>query len=496
MEGAGCIGGASMRRLKLFDTKSRDIRVLKEGDSGEFGFYCCGPTVYGPAHIGNFRTFVLQDLFRRVLELSGMKTRHVRNLTDVDDKTIRGAQAEGRTLEDFTDRWVKRFHADCEALGMLAPDVEPSAVEHIPQQIRMIEALVNKGHAYAASDGSVYFRISSFGDYGKLSRLDSRELELGKTQNLRSSADEYEKDSIADFVLWKARRDEDGENFWESPWGEGRPGWHLECSAMIQEYLGDSFELHSGGVDLIFPHHENEIAQSKCACGGSFAGHWFHIAHLMVEGSKMSKSLGNMYTLDGLEERGFTAMEVRYVLLSGHYRKQFNFTLEALVAARSHLQRIARVVAQLCEVSGGSLIDFSELVTKQTCEGEWGEFIDVWEKLCDDLNSPAALGKFFSSFGAIEKRLNAGEISAAGSESLLRSLSLVLAVFGLKLPAVDRDSEVVALPKEIQELAERRWQAKLNKDWGVADALREELLGLGWVVKDSKNTYDLRPADE
>jgi cysteinyl-tRNA synthetase len=320
--------------MRLFDTLSREARPLAPLDGRSFRFYCCGPTVYGPAHIGNFRTFVMQDVMRRALETGGMATLHVRNITDVDDKTIRDSQAKGEKLGDFTARWTQRFHVDCEKLNLLPPHIEPGAVEHIPQQIAMIEALVKKGHAYASDDGSVYFRIASFPGYGRLSRLDERELELGKTQNARSSSDEYEKDGLADFVLWKGRRPEDGENFWESPWGEGRPGWHLECSAMIREYLGDSFDLHSGGVDLVFPHHENEIAQSECACGGHFAAHWFHITHLVVDGRKMSKSLGNLYTLDDLAERGFSAMEVRYVLIGAHYRKPLNFTISSLEGAR------------------------------------------------------------------------------------------------------------------------------------------------------------------
>ncbi|MCU0750653.1 MAG: cysteine--tRNA ligase, partial [Akkermansiaceae bacterium] len=223
--------------MRLFDTLTRTERELRPIDGTTFRFYCCGPTVYGPAHIGNFRTFVLQDVLRRTLETGGTRTLHVRNITDVDDKTIRDSQKAGKTLTEFTAGWTEKFHADCEKLGLLPPHIEPGAVDHIPQQIAMIEALVAKGHAYASEDGSVYFKISSFPGYGKLSRLDERELDLGKTQNARANSDEYEKDSVSDFVLWKARRPEDGENFWASPWGEGRPGWHLECSAMIQEYL-------------------------------------------------------------------------------------------------------------------------------------------------------------------------------------------------------------------------------------------------------------------
>jgi cysteinyl-tRNA synthetase len=276
--------------LNLYDTMTREVREVFPMDENSVRFYACGPTVYGPAHIGNFRTFVMQDVFRRVLETSGQKTLHVRNLTDVDDKTIRQSQEQGVKLEDFTDKWTARFHKDCEFLNLLTPHAEPSAVEHIPEQISLIERLIEGGNAYRANDGSVYFKVDAFPEYGRLSRLADREITTSATD--RETSDEYERDTAADFVLWKVRRPEDGENFWESPWGQGRPGWHIECSAMSMKVLGDSFDLHSGGVDLIFPHHENEIAQSECATGKTFARHWFHIAHLMVEGKKMSKSLG------------------------------------------------------------------------------------------------------------------------------------------------------------------------------------------------------------
>ncbi len=335
------MSGTASQKLQLHDTLTRQMLAVVPADGKTLRFYCCGPTVYGPAHIGNFRTFVAQDVFRRVVELSGTPTLHVRNITDVDDKTIRDSIKAGQSLTEFTQHWTKQFHADCAALNLLPPHVEPKATEHIPHQIRMIEDLIASGHAYAAADGSVYFRVASFADYGKLSHLEDRELRLGAAQGANDS-DEYTKDSLADFALWKAHKPEDGDNFWDSPWGRGRPGWHLECSAMSLEYLGEDFDLHSGGVDLIFPHHENEIAQSCCATGGQFARHWMHIAHLMVDGGKMSKSLGNLYTLDDLKHRGFTPAEVRYVLVSGHYRQPLNFTLHSLDAARAALMKLAK----------------------------------------------------------------------------------------------------------------------------------------------------------
>jgi cysteinyl-tRNA synthetase len=472
--------------MRLFDTRTRELRPIKPLDGSTYRFYCCGPTVYGPAHIGNFRTFVLQDVFRRVLELSGQPTLHVRNITDVDDKTIRDSQKAGQTLAEFTAGWTARFHADCAALGCLPPHIEPAAAAHIPHQIAMIEALVEKGHAYAGADGSVYFRIASFPEYGGLSRLDQRDLELGKTQNARANADEYEKDSIADFALWKARKPEDGENFWPSPWGEGRPGWHLECSAMIREYLGTDFDLHSGGVDLVFPHHENEIAQSRCACGGHFAAHWFHITHLLVDGGKMSKSLGNLYTLDDLAARGHTPMETRYVLIGAHYRRPLNFTLDSLKDARAALARLARFGQALATAAGK---DTHPCYEESTAASEEGGFSAAWASLRDDLNTPEALGHLFSAI----KSLRPSEMDAASAKREWLAFHRLLAAFGLTLPSPEEDTSA-EIPSDIAGLAEERWQARLAKDWAKSDILRQQLADLGWVVKDGKEGYQLTRA--
>lgn len=460
--------------MKLQDTLTRSQKEIRPIDGQTYRFYCCGPTVYGPAHIGNFRTFVIQDVFRRTLETGGTRTLHVRNLTDVDDKTIRDSQAAGKTLKVFTDQWRDKFHADCDALACLPPHIEPSAVEHIPQQIAMIETLIAKGHAYASDDGSVYFKISSFPEYGKLSHLDERELDLGKTQNARANSDEYEKDSISDFVLWKSRRDEDGENFWESPWGQGRPGWHLECSAMIAEYLGDSFDMHSGGVDLVFPHHENEIAQSQCACGGHFAAHWFHITHLLVDGGKMSKSLGNMYTLSDLEAKGFTAMEVRYVLIGAHYRKQLNFTLESLSAAKEALNNLAKSAAKLASNMGGETALPS---------AEFGVFQPAWDALNDDLNTPGALGCVFTGLK------EASKFTGKEAASALAGFNRILKALGITLPEISKDN--TEIPVDIQAIADTRWAARSNKDWATSDKLRDELATKGWTMKDGKDSYEL-----
>ena len=457
--------------MRLHDTLSREFCDLSPVDGSTFRFYCCGPTVYGPAHIGNFRTFVLQDVFRRTLEAGGMRTLHVRNITDVDDKTIRGAIQNQVSLSEFTAKWTEQFHADCSALNLLPPDIEPTAVDHIPQQISMIQKLIASNHAYQSDDGSVYFRIGSFESYGKLSRLDTRELSPGAAG--RSNADEYTKDSFADFVLWKVRRAEDGDNFWTSPWGEGRPGWHLECSAMIQEYLGNHFDLHSGGVDLIFPHHENEIAQSQCACGGEFANHWFHITHLLVEGGKMSKSLGNLYTLTDLAGKGFDAMTVRYVLIGGHYRKPMNFTLESLTGAQEALLKLAKGAKGLAARAGdGNVLP----------NADFGVFENAWKSLNDDLNTPGALGGLFTGLKA------AADFEGEDAAQALAGMNRVLRALGLVLP-VNEHQETA--PEQIIEIADKRWAAKAEKDWNSADKLRDQLSELGWIVDDESDGYKL-----
>ncbi len=483
-------------RLHLYDTQTRSIKALEPMDGKTYRFYCCGPTVYGPAHIGNFRTFLLQDVMRRVLELGGMKTRHVRNITDVDDKTIRDSQQAGKTLKEFTDYWYERLKKDAGSLNCLDPHMEPGAVAHIPEQIDLIRSLIEKGHAYSTEDGSVYYDVSSWADYGKLSRLKDRQITTDSSPSTaqggnRSDSDEYEaRDSLADFALWKARKPEDGDNWWDSPWGQGRPGWHTECSAMSAKYLGKSFDLHSGGVDLIFPHHENEIAQSESCHCVTFAGHWFHIEHLMVDGGKMSKSLGNLYTVEDLEKRGFTPMEVRYVLISGHYRQQLNFTLDSLKAARQALAKISRFNQVLKAVAGAGVPDAWKTVVKKRIEpGGWHFFGAAWDSLLDDLNTPRALGDVFSAIRKVEKSMAAGELSQEQILAAATELGHVLGALGLVLP----EPEPVNAPEDIRQLADRRWELRVAKDWEQSDKLRDELKEKGWHVMDGREGYQLVP---
>lgn len=474
-----------IKTMKLYDTLSRTTKELKPIDGKRYRFYCCGPTVYGPAHIGNFRTFLTQDVFRRVLELlKDLNPYHVRNLTDVDDKTIRGAQASKVSLTEFTEKWTKKFHEDCTALNMLPPHEEPTATGHIPEQIEMIKTLIDKGHAYVAKDGSVYYKVSSFKYYGKLAHLTQENL---KTQSENSAgsvnlADEYDRESVTDFSLWKAYKEEDGANAWDSPWGKGRPGWHIECSAMSRKYLGDTFDLHGGGVDLCFPHHENEIAQSEAATGKPFAMHWFHSAHLQVEGTKMSKSLGNLYTLDDIKAKGYSPMVLRYLLVSGYYKHPLNFTMDGLNAAKSALGKLERFTQLLIAKSGIKQNDFEKTIDDVNNTG-WGSFQKAWDELCDDLNVPAALGEVFKTI----KELEHNELSSEDAIHELKAFGKVLYALGLTLFSEEKPEA----PMELFELGQKRWEAKNARDFALADSLRAEIESKGWKVLDRKDGFDL-----
>jgi len=473
--------------IRLHESLSRRLRELKPAQpDGVFRFYNCGPTVYAPAHIGNFRTFIVNDVIRRLLELEfgPDKVKHVRNLTDVDDKTIKRAQDEKRPLAEFTKQWTDKFHADCAALNCLRPHVEPAATGHIKEQVDMIDVLMKKGNAYRAADGSVYFKVSSFDDYGKLSRVKERELQVGATLKV-AAADADEKEDVSDFALWKAHKPDDGANAWDSPWGRGRPGWHIECSAMSKKHLGETIDLHSGGVDLLFPHHENEIAQSQCCNGTLLAHHWYHSEHLLVDGKKMSKSLGNLYTLDDLKAKGFSPMALRYALLAGHPRKQQNFTLDSLHAAESAVSnKLAQWILHAALSTHSEGISEADYAQAKKAYSGWHHFHEAIEALQDDLNFPAALGSIFSALEKTKgRKLTQGE-----RIELERIIELILgAIPGvIETPKAD-------VPAAITALADRRWAAKQAKDWAGADALRKELAAAGWSMLDGKDGYRLEP---
>ena len=386
--------------------------------------------------------------------------KHVRNLTDVDDRTIGQTQKEKRPLAEITKKWTAIFHADCAALNCLRPHHEPTATGYIREQVDMIQVLMEKGHAYRAADGSVYFRIESFPGYGGLSRIRERELKVTNTV-----ADADHKDSVSDFALWKAwKPEEDGDVKWPGPRGAGagRPGWHIECSAMSKALLGETIDLHTGGVDLLFPHHENEIAQSQCCNGTTFAHHWYHSEHLLVDGTTMSKSKGNYYTLGDLLAKGYSPMAVRYALLSGHPRKQLNFTLDSLHAAESALKTLRTFRAALGTQSGDAAV-----------------LEPILAALRDDLNTPGALGALFT----LVNRGPAGVDAAAFDR----------AMFALGFDLTAAEAPKADIPSDIADLAKQRWEAKLGKDWAKADALRKDLAARGWSMKDAKDSYTLEP---
>ena len=456
--------------LNLFNTLTRSVEEFRPLDPAgkAVGMYCCGPTVHDFAHIGNFRTFVFTDLVRRYLEFKGFTVKHVMNITDVEDKIIRRVREAGVGLRDFTAKYETAFLEDLQTLGCLKPDSTPRATEHIPEIVALIERLVARGIAYQAPDGSVYFSIDKYRGcgcrYGQLVNLNFDGMRVGD----RVASDEYEKESLADFALWKARIPDDGAVFWPSPWGEGRPGWHIECSTMSMKALGETFDLHLGGEDLMFPHHEDEIAQSEGATGRPFVKHWMHGSHLLVEGKKMSKSLGNYFTLRDLLTQGFMGREIRYLLLSSHYREQFNFTREGLQGARQSLARIDECLGKLTELANNA--------TAQPDAGLLGPFTTA---LDEDLNVAAAWGVVFDWVRESNRALASGQMTAAQAAAALAAWGQIEGVFGLS-----RKMEV-EIPSELLALLDERNAARKSRDFKRADGIRDQLKSIGWVIEDT-----------
>jgi cysteinyl-tRNA synthetase len=469
--------------LKLFNTLSRTVEEFAPLDPSrkEVRMYCCGPTVHDFAHIGNFRTFVFADLVRRYLEFKGYSVRHILNITDVEDKIIARVRAAGVSLKEYTSKYEAAFFEDLQTLRCLPAHQTPRATGHIPEIIDLIQKLIDRGIAYRSSDGSIYFSIEKYRGcgcrYGQLVNLNLSEMRPGE----RVSSDEYEKESIADFALWKARVPEDGDVFWPSPWGEGRPGWHIECSAMSMKWLGPSFDLHLGGEDLIFPHHEDEIAQSEGAgvqpTGQPFVKHWMHGAHLLVEGKKMSKSLGNYFTLRDLLNKGFSGREIRYLLLTAHYREQFNFTLEGLHGAKTALGRIDECLTKFREVAGSE--------TAEPDEHLLAKFSDA---LDHDLNVSAAWGAIFEWIREGNRALASAQVPPPKAAAALAAWERVDSVLGLGGPAETQ------IPPELEALLEQRQQARKAKDFKRADAIRDELKSKGWVIEDTPKGARLKKA--
>ncbi len=461
--------------VQFFNTYTRTVEPFTPLDpAGKLvRMYTCGPTVYNFAHIGNLRAYVFEDLLQRHLEARGFDVLRVMNLTDVDDKTIRGARESGRRLTDFTAVYKDGFFSDLDTLRIKKAQHFPAATDHVAGMITMIEDLMQKGIAYQAEDRSVYFRLSKFPDYGKLAHLNLDELRpTGRIAN-----DEYEKESVGDFALWKAWDEQDGDVRWDSPWGPGRPGWHIECSAMAMALLGPELDIHCGGVDNIFPHHEAEIAQSECCWGKKFVRYWLHNAHLMVEGQKMSKSLGNFYTLRDLLAKGWSGREVRYALLTVNYRLPLNFTFDGLTGARAALARIDEWVTRLSDAKGSA-------APKSTPLGEAAEkFLGA---LDDDLNISGAMGHLFDLIRESNRALDRGELSPGQAAQLLLAWQRINQILQL-------DAEAAAIPAEVRALVEEREQTRKAKNWAESDRLRDALAALGWIVKDTKDGAKLTP---
>lgn len=472
--------------FKIYNTLSRSIEELVPLEDNHIRLYTCGPTVYNYAHIGNYRAYMFEDLLRRWLKYKGFKVTQVQNLTDVDDKTIRGSREAGLPLREYTQKYKDAFFEDLKTLNIEPAEHYPAATDCIPEMIALIEKLFEKGLAYKSDDGSVYFPIDKFPEYGKLARLDREGMRAGA----RVAQDEYDKDNAADFALWKGYVEEDGDVVWDSPWGKGRPGWHIECSAMSQKYLGKTFDLHCGGVDNIFPHHEDEIAQSEGANGCMYSKYWMHNAHLQVEGKKMSKSAGNFFTLREILEKGYTGREIRYELIGTHYRQSLNFTFASLNANRAALARLDEFYAKVKEAAGDLSSEASENDKRPESIKKFQEKFDRlslpdWAAtlakkfeaaLDDDLNIAGALGALFDGVHEGNKSFPMSGKTALAVSKLWKKLDTVL---GFLEPPKEE------APAEIVEMAEARAEAKKNKDWAEADRLRDAIAAAGWIIQDT-----------
>jgi len=462
-----------MTELRLFNTLTGRVETFAPLDPPHVGMYVCGLTVYNRGHIGNYRSLVASDLLRRTLRYKGYRVKEVINITDVDDRIIQQAQAAGKTLSEFTADYIRAFDEDMARLGMERPEVMPKATEHIPEMVDLVSRLTARGHTYTA-DGSVYFRIASFPDYGKLSRLDVGGIQAGA----RVDTDKYDKENARDFVLWKAKEDEPEWAHWDAPFGRGRPGWHIECSAMSMRYLGETFDLHCGGEDLIFPHHENEIAQSEAGTGKPFVKHWVHVKHLMIDNETMSKSKGNFFLIPELVERGHSPESIRYLLASSHYRKPLNFTFEALQAAAGGLERIRRALETLEAQEKEGLEGPVHPTTAAAAETRKKEFGDA---LSDDLNTPEALAAVHGLANDAFQQVALGILTREGAQLMRSALAEMDSVFGVFFPK----SVENRLSPEEQAIFDERQEARRARDFARADAARARLEGIGIVLEDT-----------
>lgn len=460
--------------LRFYNTLSGKSEEFKPIEDGVVKMYTCGPTVYDYAHIGNFRAYVFEDLLRRYLRFKGYTVVQVMNLTDVDDKTITNAQEKGVSLDEYTAPYIKAFFEDLDALNIERAEYYPRATEHIPEMIDMIKTLQEKDLAYE-SDGSIYYRISRFHEYGRLSKKKIDQNVAGT----RVDHDEYERDDVRDFVLWKKARDD--EPSWDSPFGFGRPGWHIECSAMSMKYLGAHFDIHTGGEDNIFPHHENEIAQSEGASGKKFVNVWMHCKFLLVDNEKMSKSKGNFYTLRDLIKQGYSPLAIRYLLLTHNYRHPLNFTLVGIEQAQTALTRIRDFVMRVKAYEAPA-------AACGECEAVLTDFCDAFTAaLDDDLNIARAIAAFFDCMNTINKCLDRNQLSQNGTRDLIALIERVDSVLGI-LKDID-----TGVPSDIQKLAQDRQRAREEKDFARADQIRDQLFEDGWIIEDTPNGPRVKP---
>ena len=454
--------------MKFYNTLNRKKEEFQPIEKGRVTLYTCGPTVYDFAHIGNLRAFLFEDILRRYLEFEGLQVLHVMNITDIDDKTIRRSQEEKRPLIDFTDEYTQAFFDDLKTLNMLFAHHYPRATEFIPHMIKTIQKLEDKGYTYTTDDGSVFFKISQFSDYGKLAHLDPDQLQSGE----RVEEDEYEKEEGRDFALWKGYKSADGDVCWDSPWGKGRPGWHIECSVMSTHYLGDHFDIHCGGVDNIFPHHENEIAQSCSASGRAFVNYWLHNEHLLVEGQKMSKSMGNFYALRDLLEKGCSPEAIRYTLISTHYRSKLNFTFEKVRTAQKCIYKLRELKRRL----QGLEDDGNEGKMDAETENMLSKFS---ERLSDDLNVSGALGELFVWANSLFVKLDGNALDFYLAKGALSALDLIDTILGVM------DNSNVKVDENIQKLIKIRNKARNEKDWEKADEMRKQLDEMDIILDDT-----------
>lgn len=473
--------------LNLYNTLTRRKEVFKPSQGNHVKMYTCGPTVYNFAHIGNFRTYVFEDLLRRTIKFLGMQITQVMNLTDVDDKTIQGALAKDSTLEEFTQPFKEAFFVDLKVLNIEPAEHYPAATAYIPEMITMIQGLLDKGMAYKSPDGCIYYPISKFPRYGCLSHLHLDELK--PCASMRIDQDEYEKENVSDFVLWK-RCDpaRDGKTFWQSPFGPGRPGWHLECSSMAISLLGPSIDIHCGGIDNMFPHHENEIAQSEAYTGKQFSRFWMHSEHLIVDNKKMSKSAGNFYTLRDLIEKGYTGTQVRYMLLQTHYKTQLNFTFGGLDAVRGTLQRLQDFIRRMQEIAASAPAKEPHGTANALLEGA---FTDFAKALADDLNISSALAVLFEMVRDINSLADAQKVASQEAKNVLHMLEKCNEVLGV----LSFEEQAPEIPAHLQEALEKRIEARKSKNWAEADALRDLIHREGYVIEDTATGVRLKKDD-